>query len=109
MDKFVFKSKNKDPHLAVNISPADRAKKYPKGTFHADKKVMFCSSCNQIVDHIRKSVVDKHLESTTHKENEKKSVKHKQQTLQTAFECKTESDMEKVNEELNKHKLLINY
>ena len=27
----------------------------------------FCSSCNVVVDHVRKSVVDKHLEAVSHK------------------------------------------
>ena len=30
---------------------------------------LFCSSCNVVVDHLRKFVVDKHLEAASHKRN----------------------------------------
>ena len=62
MDKFVVKTPNassqekKRLHLLVKISVKDGARKYPKGIFHVDDGLLFCSSCNIVVDHLRKFV-----------------------------------------------------
>ena len=37
----------------VNISAKDRARKYSEGKFHVDNGLLFCSSCNIVVDHLR--------------------------------------------------------
>lgn len=80
MDKFVVKTpstsseEKKKSHLPVNISANDRARKYPEGTFHVDDDLLFCSSCNIVVDHLRKCVVDKHLEAESHKRNAEKNA-----------------------------------
>ena len=69
MDKFVVKmqSASSKPktrsHLPVHITANDGARNYPEGTFHVDDGLLFCSSCNVVVDHLRKFVVDKHLEA----------------------------------------------
>ena len=34
-----------------------------------DDDRLFCSACNVVVDHLRKFVVDKHLEVASHKRN----------------------------------------
>ena len=49
MDKFVVREPKKDPHLAVNKSAKDRAAQYP-GVFHADNGLLFCSTCNIVLD-----------------------------------------------------------
>ena len=78
MDKFVVKmprassQEKKRSHLPVNILAKDRARKYPKGTFHVDDGLLFYSSCNIVVEHLRKFVVDKHLEAESHKWNAEK-------------------------------------
>jgi hypothetical protein len=68
MDKFVVKTpavsstKKTKSHLPPNLTAKDRARKYP---FHVDDRLMFCSSCGNcivMIDHLWKSVVDKHLE-----------------------------------------------
>ena len=56
-------------HLPLNITANDRARNYPESTFHVDDGQLFCSSCNVVVDHLRKFVVDKHLEAASHKGN----------------------------------------
>ena len=64
MDKFVVKTlsassqekKRLRPHIHVNSAVNDRARKYPEGTFHVDDSLLFCSSCNMVVDHLRKFV-----------------------------------------------------
>ena len=73
MDKFLVKTptvsstKKTSSHLPPNLSAHDQARKYPNGAFHMDDGLMFCSECNTVFDHLRKSVVDKHLESALHK------------------------------------------
>jgi hypothetical protein len=77
MDKFLLKtasvstikSENKSrSHLPVNISSKNRARKYPEGTFFVDDG-LFCSSCNIVIDHLRKSVIENHLKADVHKKN----------------------------------------
>ena len=102
MDKFVVKvpsafSKLKtQSHLPVNITVNDRARNYPEGTFHVDNGGLFCSSCNGVVDHRRKFVVDKCLEAASHKRNTERKDGGKQQTLKTEINCKTVAQVEKV-------------
>ena len=100
MDKLIVKtpraSSKTRSHVAVNITANDRARKYPPGTFHVDDGMLFCSSCNMVIDHIRKFVVDKHLEAASHKRNAEKKEGGKQQTLKTVLNCKTVSQVEKV-------------
>ena len=85
-DKFVVKTatvpwKEKTRlHLTVNLTAKDRAVKYPKDTFHVDDGLLFCSSCNVVIDHLRKCVVDKDLEAASHEQNVEKNQRSKQQT-----------------------------
>lgn len=101
MDKFVVKTpavsstQKASSHLPPKLTAHDRARKYPDGTFHVDDGLLFCSSCNIVIDHLRKSVVDKHLESATHKQRAERNSS-KQQTLKTALNCKTSAQIEKV-------------
>ena len=61
MDKFVVKTpsassqekKRSRPPVHINISAKDRARKYPQGAFHVVDGLLFCSSCNIVVDHKR--------------------------------------------------------
>lgn len=92
MEKFLTK---KDNHTAVKVTPADRVRNYPKGTLHADDGFLFCSSCNIVINHTRKHKIDKHLESASHIQKAQ-SATGKQQTLKTAFECKTSPQVGKV-------------
>ena len=86
MDMFLTK---KDNHTAVNVMPADRMRNYPKGTLHADNGFLFCSTCSIVINHTRKHKIDKHLESAAHIQKAQNAT-GKQQTLKTAFECKTQ-------------------
>ena len=62
IDNFVLKVKpNKKP---CSITPQEQAKQYPR-KFHADNNLLFCSTCNVVVDHHRKSVLDKHLSAVS--------------------------------------------
>ena len=91
MEKFLTKKDS----TVVNITPADRVRNYPKGTLHADNGLLFCSSCNVVIDHTRKHQSDKHLESDSHNQKGQNTT-GKQQTFKTAFECKTAPQVEKV-------------
>ena len=72
------------------------AKQYP-GKFHADNNLPFCSTNNVVVDHHRKSVLDKHLSAVSHTKcmDDSSSKRTKQQTLKTSFKCKTPAHKEK--------------
>lgn len=93
MEKYLTKNDN---HTAVKLTAADRARNYPKGTLHTDDGLLFCSTCNVVIDHSRKSKIDKHLESASHIKKAQNQSSGKQQTLKTSFECKTTTQVEKV-------------
>ena len=101
VDKFLVKTpavsstKKASSHLPPNMTAHDQARKYPEGTFHVDDGLMFCSSCNIVIDHLRKSVVDEHLESAIHKQRVERNQGSKQQTLKTVLNCKTSAQIEK--------------
>ena len=103
MDKFVVKtlsafSKPKTrSQLPVNITAYDRTRNYLEGTFHVDDGRLFCCSCHVVVDHLRKFVVDKHLEAASHKRNAERKDGGKQQTIKIVMNCKTVAQVEKVH------------
>ena len=102
MDKFLVKTaeisntKKKKAHLPTKITAEEHQKDYPKGTFHAQQNKLFCSSCNVVLDHLRKSVLNLHLESATHKRNAEWKQGEKQYTLKTVLSCKTEARIDNV-------------
>ena len=44
--------------IVKNVNPKDRVNPYPKGTFHTNGEVVFCTTCNHTVTFIRKSSLD---------------------------------------------------
>ena len=99
MDKFVVQKLSQVPHpktkshLSVNIDAKQRASKYPSGTFHVDDGLLFCSKCNVVVDHVRKSTVDDHLKSKSHA----KAISFgKQQSVKTALKFSNNAKAEKI-------------
>jgi len=70
MDKFVVKTPSASlkaktrSHLSVNITVNNRTRKYPPGTFHVEDGMLFCSSCNMVIDHVRKVCGGQALGST---------------------------------------------
>ena len=102
MDMFLVKSagisseKKKKAHLPTKITASKRAKGYEKGTFHAQENRLFCTAYNVVIDHLRKCVVDKHLESEFHTRNEKRKQRQKHYTLKTVLNCKTDARVENV-------------
>ena len=74
MDKFVTNvappssdtprsKKSKPCAKQCHISAARRAQVYVKGVFNAENGRLYCRTCNTVVDHTRKFIVDRHLES----------------------------------------------
>lgn len=49
-----------------NVPPQKRAKQYD--VFYADGDKLFCKVCNVVVNHIRKSTCDNHINSSKHLE-----------------------------------------
>jgi len=75
MDKFLVKPKKKP----CSITPQEWANQYP-GKFHAHDNLLFCSTCNVVMDHHQKSALDNHLSAVSHikqmNESSSKRVKH---------------------------------
>lgn len=93
MEKFLT-TLPKDAHTAMKTTARDRLRSYPKGTLHEDDGLLFCSTCNVVLDHTRKSSIDKHLESATHVQKSRSSeTTGKQKTLKTSLECKTSAQV----------------
>ncbi|KAL3220077.1 hypothetical protein MRX96_030090 [Rhipicephalus microplus] len=46
-----------------------RAREYKHAEFYEDGGVLFCRACARAVDHLRKSTIDKHIESNPHRKN----------------------------------------
>ena len=89
----LWSNRSDENHTAEKIMLADRVRNYPKRTLHADDGFLFCSTCNISIDHTRKHrkhKIDKYLESAS------QNTTGKQQTLKTAFECKTSPQVEKI-------------
>lgn len=87
MEKYLTKipPKKDKQHLPSRISAEKRVKDYPAGTLHADDGVLFCTTCNVAVDHLRKFCVDVHLKSEKHRHRlETKSTAGKQSSLSGA-------------------------
>ena len=67
MGKFVVKTpdfsstKKASSHHPLHLTAHDWARKYLTGTFHVDDRLIFSLLCTIVIDHLWKSVVDKHL------------------------------------------------
>ena len=64
----VSSTKKASSHRPLNLTAHNQARKYPTDTFNVNDGLMFCLLlCNIVIDHLRKSVGDKHLDSALHK------------------------------------------
>lgn len=50
-----------------NVTPEKRAAQY-LGIFFVDGNQMWCKSCQQVVNHVRKSTCDNHIGSAKHRQ-----------------------------------------
>ena len=49
-----------------NVSAAVRVAEFGKDIFFVDDGKLFCRACNEVVDHIRKNTVERHLKRQKH-------------------------------------------
>ena len=49
-----------------NVSAAVRVAEFGKDKFFVDDGKLFCRACNEVVDHIRKNTVERHLKRQKH-------------------------------------------
>src|SRR5947207_14381910 len=78
-------SKRRGPRTKVTINT--RVKENP-GEFRVDNGILFCNFCDHSIDWVRKSTVDDHLNSITHKNKKRlfENKKHRrQQTIDTTL------------------------
>ena len=78
-----LQSRKKQARLPAKTTGLQHAKGYPKGTYHAQENpftasVLFVSTCNMVIDHLWKCVVDKHVEYKTHARNVQRNLFKKQ-------------------------------
>lgn len=52
-------------HLPTKITAKDREKQYP-GILHESGGKLFCTACNIVVEHKRKSSIEKHFATAKH-------------------------------------------
>ena len=79
--------------VATKISPKDRVNEFGKDRFHCDGAILFCSTCNKAVDHIRRQSIVDHLSCAKHKDSLKRKADicigqtaKKQRTVHELFE-----------------------
>ena len=73
-----------------NVSAAERAKSF--ADFHEDGGKLFCTPCNKVIDHVRKSTVDGHLSSQGHlkrKTDYEADSSKRQKTITTTIDKQT--------------------
>lgn len=77
----------------ANVSARDRANETEfKGVTHEDGGLLFCSACNLVIEHTRKSSITSQFESAKHKKRSEAAYgpeEKKQKTLATAFKNST--------------------
>ena len=85
-------------HEATKITAKDRVKQYSAGTFHEESGLLFCTVCNVVLEHSRKSVLDRHLEAASHQKrlNLPGTSRGKQKTLKTSFKCSNSAQEERI-------------
>ncbi|MGH0130516.1 UNVERIFIED_CONTAM: hypothetical protein FKN15_047230 [Acipenser sinensis] len=86
-----------DKSKKAKLISTDRVQSYKKGMLHTDGGILFCSTWNVSLDHLRKGTIGKHLDSTVHKnkkiklEVQAKQLLNKPVTSTGLFKKSTES------------------
>lgn len=85
---------------ALYVTPLDRVTEFG-GELHEDGGKLFCTSCNVVLNHVRKSAISDHLKSKTHTkrkaEFEEQNVRKKQRPLTASLQCNSTAQTEKVS------------
>ncbi|XP_074387735.1 CGG triplet repeat-binding protein 1 isoform X1 [Zonotrichia albicollis] len=100
MERFGVKSapsRNRSK-TALYVTPQDRVTEFGS-ELHEDGGKLFCTSCNVVLNHVRKSAINDHLKSKTHTkrkaEFEEQNVRKKQRTLTASLQCNSAAQTEK--------------
>ena len=62
-------AKRKKPNAAAkqgHVTASSRASQYVQGTFYSENGLLYCRTCNEVVEHARKTTVNRHLDGKTH-------------------------------------------
>uniref|UniRef100_A0A8C4RMI1 CGG triplet repeat-binding protein 1 n=1 Tax=Erpetoichthys calabaricus TaxID=27687 RepID=A0A8C4RMI1_ERPCA len=70
---FPFMANNKQRNkTAVNIGPEQRVKEFGQDKFYAEGGLLWCKTCNELVDHVRCQTITDHLGTKKHTERANK-------------------------------------
>ncbi|XP_007537268.1 CGG triplet repeat-binding protein 1-like [Erinaceus europaeus] len=82
---------------ALYVTPLDRVTEFG-GELHEDGGKLFCTCCNVVLNHVRKSAISDHLKSKTHTkrkaEFEEQNVRKKQRPLTASLQCNSTAQTE---------------
>ncbi|XP_030437575.1 CGG triplet repeat-binding protein 1 [Gopherus flavomarginatus] len=85
---------------ALYVTPQDRVTEFGS-ELHEEGGKLFCTSCNMVLNHVRKSAISDHLKSKTHTkrkaEFEEQSVRKKPRTLTASLQCNSAAQTEKIS------------
>ncbi|XP_006038008.1 CGG triplet repeat-binding protein 1 isoform X1 [Alligator mississippiensis] len=102
MERFGVKttpSRNRSK-TALYVTPQDRVTEFGSD-LHEEGGKLFCTSCNVVLNHVRKSAINDHLKSKTHTkrkaEFEEQNTRKKQRTLTASLQCNSTSQTEKTS------------
>ncbi|KAL7983493.1 hypothetical protein Chor_000369 [Crotalus horridus] len=83
---------------ALYVTPQDRVTEFGSELYEDGGK-LYCSFCNVVLNHVRKSAINDHLKSKTHTkrkgEFEEQSVRKKPRTLTASLQCNSTTQTEK--------------
>uniref|UniRef100_A0A8C4RTP4 CGG triplet repeat-binding protein 1 n=1 Tax=Erpetoichthys calabaricus TaxID=27687 RepID=A0A8C4RTP4_ERPCA len=63
LSRFIALQRNK---TAVNIGPEQRVKEFGQDKFYAEGGLLWCKTCNEPVDHVRRQTITDHLGTKKH-------------------------------------------
>lgn len=85
---------------ALYVTPQDRVTEFGSELYEDGGK-LYCTFCNVVLNHVRKSAINDHLKSKTHTkrkgEFEEQSVRKKPRTLTASLQCNSTAQPEKPN------------
>lgn len=85
---------------ALYVTPQDRVTEFGSELYEDGGK-LYCTFCNVVLNHVRKSAINDHLKSKTHTkrkgEFEEQTVRKKPRTLTASLQCNSTAQTEKPN------------
>uniref|UniRef100_A0A8D0G6Y2 CGG triplet repeat-binding protein 1 n=1 Tax=Sphenodon punctatus TaxID=8508 RepID=A0A8D0G6Y2_SPHPU len=91
--------KKNSSHKALKVTAQERATEFAK-ELHEDGGKLFCTSCNVMLDHTRRSIVVDHIKCKTHlkrkAEFEQRNDNNRQRTITSSIQCHTDTQMSRI-------------